>query len=200
MPTSTKMAIPYPASTDLVKDGATNMGSMATQIDAKTGLVLISATTFSGVSSQSINDVFSTNYDNYRILFKSITASGAGPVISLRLRLSGTDTSANYGTQRMFAQGASVSANRDAFGTDEIYVVDSTTANPQNACADMIFYSPNKAEVTTYTNIGEALLGATLYMQTSCGFQNSTTQFTGFTVYPGSGNIGGTVSVYGYRN
>jgi len=65
MPTTTKMAIPYPSSTDLVKDGATNMGSMATQIDAKTGLILLNTTSFSAVSSQSINDVFSATYDHY---------------------------------------------------------------------------------------------------------------------------------------
>jgi len=39
---------------------------------AGAGLVLLNTTSFSAVTSQSINDVFSTTYDNYLILINSI--------------------------------------------------------------------------------------------------------------------------------
>jgi hypothetical protein len=35
---------------------------------AEPGLVLLNTTSFSGVSSQSVNDVFSTTYQNYRVI------------------------------------------------------------------------------------------------------------------------------------
>jgi hypothetical protein len=66
---------PVPTSTDLVKDGATAIEALGDAIDATVfalpsgGLTLINTTSFSGVSSQSVNDVFSTTYKNYKILF-----------------------------------------------------------------------------------------------------------------------------------
>ena len=99
----------------------------------------------------------------------------------------------------MFATGASPSANKDAYGTDELFVTDITSANPTNACSQMNVFSPNKAEVTTYNVLGGVLIGTDPYVQTAFGFQNSTTQFTGFTILANTGTFGGTVSVYGYN-
>jgi hypothetical protein len=73
---------PYPESTDLVKDGATAIENLADAIDttlgvfvpSNPGLTLINTTSFTGVSSQSINDVFSATYDNYRIIITQSTS------------------------------------------------------------------------------------------------------------------------------
>ena len=94
-----------PTSTDLVKDGATAIETLGDAIDAsmntalgtkKAGMVLLNTTSFSAVASQSINSVFSSTYENYRIVY---TTSGfsASDALTLRLRASGTDlSSANY--------------------------------------------------------------------------------------------------------
>ena len=66
-----------PTSTDLVKDGATAIETLGDAIDAsmntalgtkKAGMVLLNTTSFSGVSSGSVSDVFSATYENYRII------------------------------------------------------------------------------------------------------------------------------------
>ena len=66
-----------PTSTDLVKDGATAIETLGDAIDASmnTALgtkkamgVLLNTTTFSGVSSISVSDVFSATYDFYRVV------------------------------------------------------------------------------------------------------------------------------------
>jgi len=113
MATTTKMAIPYPASTDLVKDGATNMQSLATQVDNKSGLILISTTSFSAVSSVSLPaSTFTTTFDRYKIDFKALT-SIAGTDIDGRLRASGTDASGtDYYHQLSRASGAAFYAER----------------------------------------------------------------------------------------
>ena len=83
MGTTTNNGWTYPESTDLVKDGATAIQTLADDIDttlgvyapSTSGLTLINTTSFSGVASQSVNDVFSSTYDNYRIVFNIDTGS-----------------------------------------------------------------------------------------------------------------------------
>ena len=68
---------PVPTSTDLVKDGATAIEALGDAIDATvfglgaSALTLLNTTTFSAVASQSINDVFSATYDNYKIVLNA---------------------------------------------------------------------------------------------------------------------------------
>jgi hypothetical protein len=89
---------PVPTSTDLVKDGATAIEALGDAIDAtvfalpSAGLTLINTTSFSGVASQSINDVFSTTYDNYLVLVEGV-GSGASSDLNFRLRVGGADAS-----------------------------------------------------------------------------------------------------------
>ena len=85
---------PVPTSTDYVKDGATAIEALGDAIDATVfglaaGLKLINTTTFSAVSSQSVNDVFSATYDNYKIVCQF--SSSADQEVFFRLRASGSD-------------------------------------------------------------------------------------------------------------
>jgi hypothetical protein len=203
--TTTNYGFDIPQSTDLVKDGATAIATLGQDIDTamntalgtkKAGMVLLNTTSFSGVSSQSINDVFSSTYDNYVIFYKNTTTS-TGNVLTLRYRLSGTDTSANYGTQRLYAQGSTVTANRDGVGTDEIFVSDLNNATQSIAGYQMNIFTPNVASPTVSFISGTTLIGGDLYPSFSAGFQNSSTQFTGFTLLVNTGTFGGTVSVFG---
>jgi hypothetical protein len=205
MATTTNYGWTTPDDTALVKDGAAAIRTLGSSIDTslntalgtkKAGLVLLNTTSFSGVSSQSINDVFSSTYDNYVIFYRNTTTS-TGNILTLRYRLSGTDTSANYGTQRMYAQGSTVSANRDGVGTDEIFVSDLATAQQTIAGYQMNIFGPNLAQTTVSFFSGAAAVGADFYSITTAGMQISNTQFTGFTLLVNTGTFGGTVSVYG---
>jgi hypothetical protein len=77
--TTTNYGFDIPQSTDLVKDGATAIATLGQDIDTamntalgtkKAGMVLLNTTSFSGVSSQSINDCFSATYDYYKIFYR----------------------------------------------------------------------------------------------------------------------------------
>ncbi len=58
------------------------------------GLVLLNTTSFSAVSSQSVNDVFSATYENYFLLVRTTASSDN---INIRMRVSGSDDStSNY--------------------------------------------------------------------------------------------------------
>jgi hypothetical protein len=118
--TTTNYGFDIPQSTDLVKDGATAIATLGQDIDTamntalgtkKAGMVLLNTTSFSGVSSQSVNDVFSATYDEYLIQLNGKGSTGAG--VLFRLRASGSDaTNATYNYQNFVASSTSVSGSR----------------------------------------------------------------------------------------
>jgi len=205
MPNTTNYSFPTPADTDLVKNGADAIRDLGDAVDTamntalgtkKAGMVLLNTTSFSGVSSQSINSVFNSTYDNYFIMYKNTTSSGS-PVLTLKLRAAGVDTSTNYGSQRIYSQGAGVFGERDGVGTDELYVADLANTGQAINATQLYVYSPNLAAATTFSATNVMLLSTTLYSTANVGFQNSSTQFDGFTLIVSTGTFGGTVSIFG---
>jgi hypothetical protein len=196
MPTTSKMGIVYPSSSDLVKDGATNMGTIATTVDAKTGLVFINTTSFSAVSSQSINDVFSANYDHYKIL-ATYTASVSDSELKMRYRVGGADNSSNvYMAQRIIGENTSLTGEREDPATSSRLFVQNSNENVGEAT----IFNPFKT-ARTYFNSSSAYATTTdasrlvLYS----GVHKASTSFTGFTLLPASGTITGSISVFGYN-
>jgi hypothetical protein len=194
---------PVPTSTDYVKDGATAIEALGDAIDATvfglpTGAItLISATTFSGSTSYSVNDVFSATYDNYVIEVSNLVPASTGNV-SLRLRVGGADnTSSNYLFGRMII-GA---ANAQAFATADSalgssFVVVSAASTVDNNFATVKLFSPFTVKKTGYSTHG-----AGNSQEVGGGNMTVTTSYTGFTLFnAGGGNIAGNVRVYGLRN
>jgi len=110
-----------PDNTDLVKDGALAIRTLGNAIDTsmntalgtkKAGMVLLNTTSFSAVASQSVNDVFSTTYDHYKILVTLTNTVGEGVIF--RYRVSGADNStSNYFYESFSAFGTSTSAAKE---------------------------------------------------------------------------------------
>jgi hypothetical protein len=198
--TTTNYGWAIPTSTDLVKDGATAIATLGSAIDTsvntalgtkKAGMVLLNTTSFSGVSSQSFNDVFSTTYDNYRIL---CTQSGSEGGNYIRLRVSGSDnsTASSYVYQNHGASGSSPFAART---TDNRMEVGGTTSVLLNSAAVEIF-NPFLASATNFSSLNSDTNGnARIIMY--AGTHNQTVSYTGFTwIFPSATT--GTISVYGY--
>ena len=187
-------------SSSIVANSATATGLEWQAPAGGSGLTLISHTTFSGVASQSINDVFSATYLNYKIIW-SIDTSVASVELQMRLRVSGSDnTSTNYNWARGYSgqagafsgTGSGASANATEFniaassGTRTCQVV-------QDICR------PFATDYTSYTNLGQYFDSVSnFYGGFSHGSTSVTTSYTGFTFFPGSGTMTGDVSVYGY--
>jgi hypothetical protein len=164
------------------------------------GLTLINSTSFSGVSSQSVNDVFSATYQNYVI---SISFTGtASNYLALRLRVGGADASGSNYTWGFVA----VSTGGTSFVLTGAGQTLSNISRFQNVAASInsaIFtvFRPFEAERTTYHGTTFYDDGATTASPAAIGGQHSlSTSYTGFTLIPGSGNVTGVVRVYGYSN
>jgi hypothetical protein len=192
-----------PDNTDLVKDGALAIRTLGNAIDTsmntalgtrKAGMVLLATQSFSGVPSQSINDVFSATYDNYKI-FVSQTAASTTLDLQFRLRVSGADNNnAVYqraGVRNEFDSVSLVARN----GLDQTSWTYYSTASSggDRAFVEITLKSPFAATPTTMASIGFDVKGA-IYQS---GVQTNSTSFTGFSLIASTGNITGTVSVYG---
>lgn len=161
------------------------------------GLDLITTQSFSAVSSVSINNCFSGDYDNYRVLVQCVAAAGA--VMRLRMRAAGSDLSGShysYGTGGWDSAGGSASyggGSQTSFGF--------TYVSTLRFSLGLDVLSPQLTQFTQVVGSNQGINAAdTAYVGASFGgvyFQ--TTAVDGFTIYPASSNISGTVSVYGYK-
>ena len=195
-----------PTSTDLVKDGATAIETLGDAIDAsmntalgtkKAGMVLLNTTSFSAVASQSINDVFSATYDNYRIVFEATCS--ANVTIDMRMRVSGADnSSSNYWNNRTLGAGSTPQSFGASSAETAFLRIGEFETGISSGTYDL--YSPFKTQNTSIAGVNQ--FRYTSVYQHSCmktGQMTVTTSYTGFTFYPSSGTMTGTVSVYGYN-
>jgi hypothetical protein len=163
-------------------------------------LTLISSTTYSSSSAHSVNDVFSATYDNYLILINTDSAS-TGADMNMRLRVSGSDNSSSNYYWANIGNNASVSAydGTNSGGTATSWRInynDDTNGSTQT----INIRNPYLSLVTSYNNHYLAIEDNNAYPSTGGGRTTVTTSYTGFTIFPNSGNFTGKVRVYGYAN
>lgn len=165
-------------------------GGVPSWAAASSGFVLLNTTSFSASASTSVNDVFSTTYDNYKIVI--YTSADSDRDILLRLRVGGTDnqTASSYlwHRQASFAGTALLADNTNSYWN----IGASGTAAKYPQIVEL--GNPFIAEATGIAATG----GRHGLTQVITGYHNQNTSYTGFTILPNSGNLTGKVSVYGY--
>jgi hypothetical protein len=157
------------------------------------GLVHIETQTFSAVSAVSFsNDVFSSTYDNYRIVFHKTSSSSTGN-FEFRMRASGTDANAGeynftqIGLEINTAQNRTgISATSGSFG-EFVSGVSSYSIE---------VYSPFLTRHTELSSFGGRSSRRVLSTYNTHGNSGS---FDSITLIASSGNMTGSTSVYGYR-
>lgn len=168
------------------------------------GMDLIVKQDFSAVSSVSVNNCFSSSYENYRIV-ASITTTSANVWQAIRWRASGVDSAgANYNFQQnqMFAttfQGARFAGNtagRITFSDGAV------GAGGPGAFAVLDVFQPQLAQPTFYSCLAVYRAAGATAIESVFITQHhaQSVAYDGFTLLPESGNMTGTVRVYGYRN
>jgi hypothetical protein len=165
----------------------------------KAGMVLLNTTSFSAVASQSITSVFSSTYDNYKIIWNYEPLTTTSQNVLLRLRTGSDDSSANYSHSGFYNASNSTALNGDGDNASTSWrtVFIATTAGDY-ATANTELLAPNLAKPTTYQMIGAQKVGANSTQVYRAGALNTTTQYTGFTFFVTT-TMTGTVSVYGYN-
>ena len=198
MATTTNYGWTTPDNTALVKDGASAIRALGTAIDTsmntalgtkKAGMVLLNTTSFTGQATQSINDVFSATYTNYRIMINASQISAFQ--INLRLRASGTDaTGSNY--KQQFNRLDSVGTNNGTVSTTTSMSVTFDTIAKGVASIDV--FNPFVAASTQFLFLSGVNNGARMGLVE----HQVSTAYDGFTIFT-AGTMTGNVSVYGYN-
>lgn len=155
------------------------------------GLTLITTSSFSGVSSQSLpTSTFTSTYTNYRLVCNIATSTSAN--LFLRLRASGTDNSnTNYGFQSsLFVTSTTYTRNSN------ISAIQLTANNSQgNYTFSLDILEP---QVNGYTWVyGAGYIFLSNFLAT--GSLEANYQADSATFYPNTGNISGSINVFGYN-
>jgi len=169
----------------------------ATQSDvaAAGGLVLVSVTAFTTASSVSVNNCFSSLYENYQIIFDGYGSTALA--LNLRMRSSGTDaTASNYNWQELNAGGTSVTGTLSTSIPQHYFGRTDTGRN----VAQQLVSGPFAAEETRFQSFSNYANGASVGVQIHFGNHAIATSYDGFTLIASSGTFTGTIRVYGYRN
>ena len=165
---------------------------------AASGLVLVAnPTTFTASSAVQANNVFTSTYTNYLVMFTFASSATNDIALTMRLRAASTDTTTNYygsGIQSTQTGTLSQAGFNAATSADFGDVGGIATLMP------IIFGSPQAAARTTFfmENMEAGTGSGNRGYQVRSGFQDSATQFDGFSITPGSGTITGSFAVYGY--
>jgi hypothetical protein len=151
--------------------------------------------TFTGASSVSLNDVFTSTYNNYKILIRATSATSL-VALSMRLRVSGTDnSSSNYTAQRLVIDGTTLTGQRPATTTEwGCGSMDSTVQNP----VTIELFNPFETRNTVIVSDQCHTITGNIVKIIATGGTTVTTSYTGFTIFCAQ-NITGEISVYGYR-
>jgi len=206
MATTTNYGWTTPDDSSLVKDGAAAIRTLGSSIDTslntalgtkKAGMVLLNTTSFSGVSSQSVNTVFSATYQNYRIVLNAVgthtNPTTAG--LELRLRVAGVDNSANnYDYIQILRNDTALTSSITTQTATQIGFM----GNRRMASVIDVF-SPAEADFTSFVVNQFAKGTANTNGGTTSGIHIVSTAYDGFTIISGSGTMTGTVRVYGYN-
>lgn len=163
-----------------------------------TGLSLVQAeTAFTSVVSFSANNVFTSTYRNYRIVFNATDGDGS---ITMKLRASGTDTTANYYTISTYGvSGNPFQSAFNALGTDEWYVADMNSAVDGSGNGAIDIFNPQVAFASSATSQFYGASGGNNYWYNMYARQTDVTQFDGFTFAITASAMTGTYTVYGYN-
>lgn len=156
--------------------------------------------TFTGASSISLNGVFSATYDNYRVILSPDAASTTFN-ITARLRISGTDvtTAASYQQENIQASDGTVVGAGDLSQTLWFIIDNYNTTYPFYAAAAMEFQRPFITKKKTMLCDAVFVSSAGNFRKRQSGHtQESTSACDGLSIICSTGNMGGTISVYGY--
>jgi hypothetical protein len=184
-------SFPYPESSDLVAAYPALGQDLAEDIETVIaalppgGLTHIATESFSAVSSVSLNGVFTSEYQNYHILFSRTSGSST----TMRLRASGTDdSSSNYELRGYF--GGAATGNQNLTGQTSWNVA----AGSGVAMANMVLSNPAVASPSFGTlSLHSVTIGTFAAITHQVSSVMDGISFLGTT-------ITGTIRVYGYQN
>jgi hypothetical protein len=198
MPTTTNFGWTYPSSSGYVKNGASDMQTIAQGVDTTLftalggnypGLRLIKTQTIgTAVSSVSVTGAFNTNFENYKIVINGIVGSSASDVLISFGSLN------HYGSTAFDSYtGSPVGVNRRN-NASSLFIGGISNALAEQSCSIDV-YAPF---LTRSTGISGTYYGGN-YSGYIGGTFAASSSLTSFTLSAFTGTLtGGKIAIYGY--
>jgi hypothetical protein len=168
---------------------------------ANAGLTYITQGTVSANTTLNFTSIFTSAYDNYRVVFvSSANQTAPGNQINLRVRSGSTDLST--GNAYLWSRVYFYTAGSGADGSVAANQINASDSNNGFVSFSFDLYAPRLAQQTLVTGQTSAYQpaggGPFLFGINWAGFVNNTTSYDGFSLI-GTSNFSGTARVYGYR-
>lgn len=158
------------------------------------GLWLVKTQTIgTAVSTVTVTDAFSADYDNYKII---VSGGSASADIGLNLTFGATVTGYYYGGPGFTFAGAA----NNQFNANVSSIALIGTGSSSGLAMNVDVFRPFATDETWVTGIS-VFMSTTGRMNSWGGYVNNTTSYTAFTLTTSSGTVtGGTIYVYGWRD
>ncbi len=161
------------------------------------GLNLISRVPFTSVSGQNFDNVFTSTYKAYRVVVETISSSTATDTLEFQTRVGGTTRTASY----YGALGKAIFNSSSYDGTLTTNNASSLrigTANLGPTLTTLSFDIYQVGQNARFNLSGTGVTGETGIVTFFGGYRGATEVVDGFRLFGPSGNITGTVAIYGY--
>jgi hypothetical protein len=154
---------------------------------------IISQTIGTGVSTVTVNNVFTTEFDAYKIILTDSVQSANSN--NLFLKLNNSAGSTYYSLQTYYTYSTGTSVNQNASGTSNGFFMALTHTTTMSMEAEL--FAPALAKATTYRASNSSVGFPTI----SIGIDSNAVAHSGFTLSLGAGTTitGGQIRVYGYK-
>ena len=197
---STRPAVPYVGQliyeTDTNRLAAYNGSAWVSQ----NSLQLVATASPSAVSSVSINNCFTSTYENYKVIINLTNSVGADAAFSTRLRASGTDATTQYATARLYWYSTNVGASLST-GGNGLWWTSAIDPTYKDYFIELEIHNPQTAMKTTASITASGADSAgNLWGYRTNGVHDGSTQFDGITFSTAGTSFTGTIRVYGYSN
>ena len=165
---------------------------------ASGGLVHIKTETFSAVAAQTLTAAFSATYDYYHVVFNFHGSTAAKA--RLRLSLDGTPASgSNYAYKNILSgtNSDTISQARSASATF-FEIGDITGVSSGTVSGSMTINNPFLAQRTFFAGVARCATGGDVFYVSFAGDNTSSVSYNELQVFASTGNVTGTVSIFGY--
>jgi hypothetical protein len=166
---------------------------------APKGLVLINTTSFSGVASFSINDVFSATYNNYKLII-NITNSSGNQFLLWRARVGGVDNSSSNYQWNQLLYNSSTTPGTSFVGSNTLDTSARFGEGRVRSSNELELYGIFESIKTqSISNAVTVDVGDGISQVRYAAGMSVTTSYTGITILSSSTSITGVCHVYGYN-
>lgn len=154
------------------------------------GLVRVGGGTLSGAST-TFSTIFSATYDAYKIVLSNLSATAGAAV---QMTLGATTTGYYYASSAALFTNANYSVQVGESNGAKWVVVGNLNSSTGGATIELVnpFLSVKTMFSADFVSTGGGAGGVV------SGYLDNTTSYTAFTLAPASGNLTGTVNIYGY--